>query len=85
MTDTLLWAKRNLELLLVRMEAANLRERECFRRSAECILRSQELLSRPLPEVWPKQRQGVSTSFHPTGLVDLTTYPSRKPMLWRRR
>jgi len=55
MTDAVRWAQTDFAALLTRMEAATLREHECFRRSAECILRSQKLLSEPVPKVWPER------------------------------
>ena len=55
MTDAVRWAKADVEARLVRMEAATVSERECFRRSFECILRSRDLLSKPVPKVWPEQ------------------------------
>ena len=56
MTDAVRWAQTEFAARLARMEAGMVRDRECFRRSAECILRSQELLSQPIPKIWPEQR-----------------------------
>jgi hypothetical protein len=53
MTDALKLAKSDLAARLARMEAATARERELTRVSAECIRRSQELLSEPVPKTWP--------------------------------
>jgi hypothetical protein len=55
MTDAVRWAQIDFAARLARMEAGMVRDRECFRRSAECILRSQELLSNPIPKTWPSQ------------------------------
>jgi hypothetical protein len=57
MTDAVRWAKADLEALLGRMEAALVRDRECFRRSAECIQLSHALLSKPVPIITPETRQ----------------------------
>jgi hypothetical protein len=56
MTDAVRWAQTEFAARLARMEAGMVRDCECFRRSAECILRSQELLSQPIPKIWPEQR-----------------------------
>ncbi len=53
MTDAVRWAQTDFAAQVARMEAATVRECECFRRSAECILRSQELLSKPVPKTRP--------------------------------
>jgi hypothetical protein len=57
MTDAVRWAKADLAARLGRMEAGLVRDRECFRRSAECIQLSHALLSNPVPRTWPGAHQ----------------------------
>jgi len=52
MTDELKWLEQSVAAKLVRIEAATFREQAMLRRSVECLARSAELLSVPVPKVW---------------------------------